>query len=152
MFIFSPKKIILVEILWNILRIDFSLPLSLQEHQRGIQVPLTTLVNFVDITQKPEPPRDQPRTDWKLPFDFFFPFKVAFSRGARAQEDSASPLLVLCIFLLGVLNSQTKWRERVIRESDFFPMGNSKTAYLSWLKRSLLSHDYRRSFRETEPN
>ncbi|XP_057635889.1 tectonic-3 isoform X2 [Chionomys nivalis] len=81
---------------------------SVQEHQRGIEVPLTTLVNFVDITQKPEPPRDQPRADWKLPFDFFFPFKVAFSRGARAQKGSASPVLVLCIFLLGVLSSQTK--------------------------------------------
>ncbi|XP_075830173.1 tectonic-3 [Microtus pennsylvanicus] len=80
---------------------------SVQEHQRGIEVPLTTLVNFVDITQKPEPPRDQPQTDWKLPFDFFFPFKVAFSRGARAQ-DSASSVLVLCIFLLGALSSQTK--------------------------------------------
>ncbi|XP_050004616.1 tectonic-3 isoform X2 [Alexandromys fortis] len=80
---------------------------SVQEHQRGIEVPLTTLVNFVDITQKPEPPRDQPQTDWKLPFDFFFPFKVAFSRGVRAQ-DSASPVLVLCIFLLGVLSSQTR--------------------------------------------
>ncbi|XP_041516650.1 tectonic-3 [Microtus oregoni] len=80
---------------------------SVQEHQRGIEVPLTTLVNFVDITQKPEPPRNQPQTDWKLPFDFFFPFKVAFSRGARAQ-DSASSVLVLCIFLLGVLSSQTK--------------------------------------------
>ncbi|XP_038190702.1 tectonic-3 isoform X1 [Arvicola amphibius] len=81
---------------------------SVQEHKRGIEVPLTTLVNFVDITQKPEPPRDQPQTDWKLPFDFFFPFKVAFSRGARAQKDSASPVLILCIFLLGVLSSQTK--------------------------------------------
>ncbi|KAH0504480.1 Tectonic-3 [Microtus ochrogaster] len=81
---------------------------SVQEHQRGIEVPLTTLVNFVDITQKPEPPRDQPQTDWKLPFDFFFPFKVAFNRGARAQKDSASPVLILCIFLLGVLSSQTK--------------------------------------------
>ncbi|XP_028745238.1 tectonic-3 [Peromyscus leucopus] len=80
---------------------------SVQEHQRGIEVSLTTLVNFVDITQKPEPPRDQPRTDWKLPFDFFYPLKVAFSRGANVQ-DSASPVLILCIFLLGVLNSQTK--------------------------------------------
>ncbi|XP_059114288.1 tectonic-3 [Peromyscus eremicus] len=80
---------------------------SVQEHQRGIEVSLTTLVNFVDITQKPVPPRDQPRTDWKLPFDFFYPFKVAFSRGANVQN-SAPPVLILCIFLLGVLNSETK--------------------------------------------
>ncbi|XP_055447661.1 tectonic-3 [Psammomys obesus] len=81
---------------------------SVQEHQKGIEVSLTTVVNFVDITQKPEPPRDQPRTDWKLPFDFFFPFKVAFSGGTSVQKDSASLFLILCIVLLGVLNSQTK--------------------------------------------
>ncbi|MEJ1276401.1 tectonic family member 3 [Cricetulus griseus] len=80
---------------------------SVQEHQKGTEISLTTLVSFVDITQKPEPPRDQPRTDWKLPFDFFFPFKVAFSRGASIQKGSASPALILCVFLLGVLNSQT---------------------------------------------
>lgn len=79
---------------------------SVQEHQRGIEVSLTTLVNFVDITQKPEPPRDQPRIDWKLPFDFFFPFKAALSRGASVQKDSL--VLILCVLLLGLLNSQTK--------------------------------------------
>ncbi|XP_051002485.1 tectonic-3 [Acomys russatus] len=81
---------------------------SVQEHQRGMEVSLTTLVSFVDITQKPEPPRDQPQTDWKLPFDFFFPFKVAFSGGTSAQKDSAYLILILCIFLLGALSSQTK--------------------------------------------
>ncbi|XP_017653351.1 tectonic-3 isoform X1 [Nannospalax galili] len=81
---------------------------SMQDHQQGTEVSLTTLVNFVDITQKPEPPRDQPRTDWKLPFDFFFPFKVVFSRGANLQRDLVSPSLILCLLLLGALNSQTK--------------------------------------------
>lgn len=80
---------------------------SVQELQRGIEVSLMTLVNFMDLTQKPEPPRDQPRPDWKLPFDFFFPFKVAFSRGASVQKDSSSLILILCVFLLGLLNSQT---------------------------------------------
>ncbi|CAH6958733.1 tectonic-3 [Phodopus roborovskii] len=80
---------------------------SVQEHQRGTEVSLTTLVSFVDITRKPEPPRDQPRMDWKLPFDFFFPVKVAFSRGPSVHQGSASPALILCVFLLGLLSSQT---------------------------------------------
>ncbi|ELW49297.1 Tectonic-3 [Tupaia chinensis] len=72
----------------------------LQDSQQEPEISLTTLVNFVDITQKPEPPRGQPRMDWKLPFDFFFPFKVAFSRGVTAQKGSALPTLVLCLLLL----------------------------------------------------
>ncbi|XP_008142331.2 tectonic-3 [Eptesicus fuscus] len=67
------------------------------------EMPLTTTVTFVDITQKPEPPRGQPRTDWKLPFDFFFPFKVAFSKGADSQKGSVSPVHILCLLLLGIL-------------------------------------------------
>ncbi|XP_023367371.1 tectonic-3 isoform X1 [Otolemur garnettii] len=78
------------------------------ESQAVTQVSLTTLVKFVDITQKPEPPRGQPRTDWKLPFDFFFPFKVAFSRAIDSQKGSVSPILVLCILLLGILNLENK--------------------------------------------
>ncbi|KFV79007.1 Tectonic-3, partial [Struthio camelus australis] len=35
-------------------------------------VPLTTVVTFTDMTEWPEPPRGQPKTYWKLPFDFFF--------------------------------------------------------------------------------
>ncbi|XP_023564704.1 tectonic-3 isoform X2 [Octodon degus] len=76
--------------------------------QNGTEVPLTTLVNFMDITQKPDPPRSQPRRDWKLPFDFFFPFKVAFNRGVDSQKDSPSPLCILCLLLLRVLNLETK--------------------------------------------
>ncbi|KAF6111813.1 tectonic family member 3 [Phyllostomus discolor] len=68
------------------------------------EVALTTIVTFVDITQKPEPPRGQPRIDWKLPFDFFFPFKVAFSKGVHSQKGSVSPILILCFLLLGVLS------------------------------------------------
>nr|XP_010972664.2 tectonic-3 isoform X1 [Camelus dromedarius] len=80
----------------------------IQDTQRETEVSLTTVVTFVDITQKPEPPRGQPRMDWKLPFDFFFPFKVAFSRGADSQKGSVSPILILCLLLLGVLNLETK--------------------------------------------
>ncbi|XP_057592351.1 tectonic-3 isoform X2 [Hippopotamus amphibius kiboko] len=80
----------------------------IQDSQQETEVPLTTVVTFVDITQKPEPPRGQPRMDWKLPFDFFFPFKMAFSRGVDSQKGSASPILILCLLLLGVLNLETK--------------------------------------------
>uniref|UniRef100_G3SKX2 Tectonic family member 3 n=1 Tax=Gorilla gorilla gorilla TaxID=9595 RepID=G3SKX2_GORGO len=79
---------------------------SIQDSQQVTEVSLTTLVNFVDITQKPEPPRGQPKMDWKLPFDFF-PFKVAFSRGVFSQKCSVSPILFLCLLLLGVLNLET---------------------------------------------
>ncbi|XP_059981357.1 tectonic-3 isoform X5 [Lagenorhynchus albirostris] len=80
----------------------------LQDSQQETEVPLTTVVTFVDITQKPEPPRGQPRMDWKLPFDFFFPFKMVFSRGVDSQKGSVSPILILCLLLLGVLNLETK--------------------------------------------
>ncbi|XP_076195404.1 tectonic-3 isoform X3 [Aptenodytes patagonicus] len=40
-------------------------------------VPLTTVVTFTDMTEWPELPRGQPQMHWKLPFDIFFPFKVA---------------------------------------------------------------------------
>ncbi|XP_036192395.1 tectonic-3 isoform X2 [Myotis myotis] len=72
------------------------------------EMSLTTTVTFVDITQKPEPPRGQPRTDWKLPFDFFFPFKVAFSKGADSKKGSVSPVLILCLLFLGILSLETK--------------------------------------------
>ncbi|XP_054974869.1 tectonic-3 isoform X2 [Sorex araneus] len=75
-----------------------------QEFPEIPEVSLTTVVTFVDITQKPEPPRGQPRPDWKLPFDFFFPFKVAFSRGTDFQKGSVSPIFICCLLLLGILN------------------------------------------------
>uniref|UniRef100_A0A8C6MM80 Tectonic family member 3 n=1 Tax=Moschus moschiferus TaxID=68415 RepID=A0A8C6MM80_MOSMO len=81
---------------------------SIQDSQPETEVPLTTVVTFVDITQKPEPPRGQPRMDWKYPFDFFFPFKMAFSRGAGSPKGSIFPTIILCLLLLGVLNLETK--------------------------------------------
>nr|XP_020739117.1 tectonic-3 isoform X1 [Odocoileus virginianus texanus] len=81
---------------------------SIQDSPPETEVPLTTVVTFVDITQKPEPPRGQPRIDWKYPFDFFFPFKMAFSRGVDSQKGSIFPILILCLLLLGVLNLETK--------------------------------------------
>uniref|UniRef100_A0A4W2E455 Uncharacterized protein n=1 Tax=Bos indicus x Bos taurus TaxID=30522 RepID=A0A4W2E455_BOBOX len=81
---------------------------SIQDSQPKTEVPLKTVVTFVDITQKPEPPRGQPRMDWKYPFDFFFPFKMAFSRGEGSQKGSIFPIIILCLLLLGVLNLETK--------------------------------------------
>ncbi|XP_004457011.1 tectonic-3 [Dasypus novemcinctus] len=81
---------------------------SIQDSQLMTEVPLTTVVTFVDITQKPEPPRGQPRMDWKLPFDFFFPFKVAFNRGVDSQKGSVSSIITLCLLLLAVFNLETR--------------------------------------------
>ncbi|XP_068817642.1 tectonic-3 isoform X3 [Capricornis sumatraensis] len=81
---------------------------SIQDSQPETEVPLKTVVTFVDITQKPEPPRGQPRMDWKYPFDFFFPFKMAFSRGEGSQKGSIFAIIILCLLLLGVLNLETE--------------------------------------------
>ncbi|KAI5932772.1 tectonic-3 isoform X4 [Manis javanica] len=81
---------------------------SIPDFQQVTEVSLTTAVTFVDVTRKPEPPRGQPRMGWKLPFDFFFPFKVALSRGVESQKGSVSPILILCLLLLRVLNLETK--------------------------------------------
>uniref|UniRef100_UPI00398E6F3E tectonic-3-like isoform X2 n=1 Tax=Pristiophorus japonicus TaxID=55135 RepID=UPI00398E6F3E len=42
-------------------------------------VSLRTSVTFIETTRYPPAPRDHPTTDWKLPFDFFYPFKVSTS-------------------------------------------------------------------------
>ncbi|XP_067393203.1 tectonic-3 [Emydura macquarii macquarii] len=65
-------------------------------------VPLTTVVAFTDMTEWPEPPRSQPSTYWKLPFDFFFPFKMALSGGIGCQGDLTRAFLMsltLCSIL-----------------------------------------------------
>nr|XP_042701163.1 tectonic-3 isoform X5 [Chrysemys picta bellii] len=61
-------------------------------------VPLTTVVAFTDTTEWPEPPRSQPSTYWKLPFDFFFPFKVALNGGISCQGDLAGAFLMSLTF------------------------------------------------------
>ncbi|XP_068807366.1 tectonic-3 isoform X2 [Struthio camelus] len=60
-------------------------------------VPLTTVVTFTDMTEWPEPPRGQPKTYWKLPFDFFFPFKVALTEERSYRGDLAGCLLLILI-------------------------------------------------------
>ncbi|XP_054062818.1 tectonic-3 isoform X1 [Rissa tridactyla] len=63
-------------------------------------VPLTTVVTFTDMTEWPEPPRGQPQMHWKLPFDIFFPFKVALN-----LERSYRDYLAVCFFLILIIAS-----------------------------------------------
>ncbi|XP_015263366.1 PREDICTED: tectonic-3 [Gekko japonicus] len=67
-------------------------------------LPLTTTVAFTDVTKWPEPPRSQPRAYWKLPFDFFFPFKMALS-GVGSSSGSQAGTLLVTLTLCGVLVS-----------------------------------------------
>ncbi|NXX62226.1 TECT3 protein, partial [Scopus umbretta] len=60
-------------------------------------VPLTTVVTFTDMTKWPEPPRGQPQMHWKLPFDIFFPFKVAMNLERSYRGDLAGYFLVILI-------------------------------------------------------
>ncbi|KAF1506609.1 Tectonic-3, partial [Eudyptula minor novaehollandiae] len=63
-------------------------------------VPLTTVVTFTDMTEWPEPPRGQPQIHWKLPFDIFFPFKVALNLERSYRGD-----LAVCVFLILIMFS-----------------------------------------------
>ncbi|NWH95462.1 TECT3 protein, partial [Aegithalos caudatus] len=60
-------------------------------------VPVTTVVTFTDMTDWPEPPRGQPQMHWKLPFDIFFPFKVAMDVERIYRGDLAGYFLLILI-------------------------------------------------------
>ncbi|NXN33494.1 TECT3 protein, partial [Nycticryphes semicollaris] len=60
-------------------------------------VPLTTGVTFTDMTEWPEPPRGQPKMHWKLPFDIFFPFKVALNLERSYRDDLTGYFLLILI-------------------------------------------------------
>ncbi|NXY34874.1 TECT3 protein, partial [Pomatorhinus ruficollis] len=60
-------------------------------------VPVTTVVTFTDMTDWPEPPRGQPQMHWKLPFDIFFPFKVAMNVERSYRGDLAGYFLLILI-------------------------------------------------------
>ncbi|NWR60505.1 TECT3 protein, partial [Bucorvus abyssinicus] len=60
-------------------------------------VPLTTVVTFIDMTERPEPPRGQPQPHWKLPFDIFFPFKLAMNLERSYRGDLAVCFLLILI-------------------------------------------------------
>ncbi|NWH78780.1 TECT3 protein, partial [Piaya cayana] len=60
-------------------------------------VPLTTVVTFTDMTEWPEPPRGQPQMHQKLPFDIFFPFKVAMDMERTYRSDLVVSLLLILI-------------------------------------------------------
>ncbi|NWT15314.1 TECT3 protein, partial [Vireo altiloquus] len=60
-------------------------------------VPVTTVVTFTDMTDWPEPPRGQPQMHWKLPFDIFFPIKVALNVERSYRGDLAGYFLLILI-------------------------------------------------------
>ncbi|NXU13021.1 TECT3 protein, partial [Pardalotus punctatus] len=60
-------------------------------------VAVTTVVAFTDMTDWPEPPRGQPQMHWKLPFDVFFPFKVALNVERSYRGDLAGYFLLILI-------------------------------------------------------
>ncbi|NWW05276.1 TECT3 protein, partial [Oreocharis arfaki] len=62
-------------------------------------VPVTTVVTFTDMTDWPEPPRGQPQMHWKLPYDIFFPFKVALTVERSYRGDLAGYFLLFLIVL-----------------------------------------------------
>ncbi|XP_027758635.1 tectonic-3 isoform X1 [Empidonax traillii] len=65
-------------------------------------VPVTTVVTFTDMTEWPEPPRGQPQRHWKLPFDIFFPFKVALNLESSYRVDLTGCFLFILI-ISGIL-------------------------------------------------
>ncbi|NXI26316.1 TECT3 protein, partial [Sterrhoptilus dennistouni] len=60
-------------------------------------VPVTTVVTFTDMTDWPEPPRGQPQMHWKLPFDIFYPFRVAMNVERSYRGDLAGYFLLILI-------------------------------------------------------
>ncbi|NWI84636.1 TECT3 protein, partial [Pitta sordida] len=60
-------------------------------------VAVTTVVTFTDMTEWPEPPRGQPQSHWKLPFDIFFPFRVAMNSERSYGADLAGCFLLILI-------------------------------------------------------
>ncbi|NXM67941.1 TECT3 protein, partial [Serilophus lunatus] len=60
-------------------------------------VAVTTVVTFTDMTDWPEPPRGQPQSHWKLPFDIFFPFRVALNLERSYRADLAGYFLLILI-------------------------------------------------------
>ncbi|NXG51564.1 TECT3 protein, partial [Psilopogon haemacephalus] len=67
-------------------------------------VPLTTTVTFTDMTAWPEPPRGQPQRHWKLPFDVFFPLKVALNL-EQSYRDYLAGCFLLILIIAGILCS-----------------------------------------------
>ncbi|KAM6241028.1 LOW QUALITY PROTEIN: tectonic-3-like [Porphyrio hochstetteri] len=60
-------------------------------------VPLPTVISFTDMREWPEPPRGQPQTHWELPFDIFFPFKVALNLERSSRDNLAGYFLLILI-------------------------------------------------------
>ncbi|XP_041032774.1 tectonic-3-like isoform X2 [Carcharodon carcharias] len=68
------------------------------------RVSLKTSVTFIETTRYPPAPRDQPTAEQKLPFDFFYPFKV-ISSGVGVS--AGSRMGTFCsVLLTGFLNQR----------------------------------------------
>lgn len=80
-------------------------------------VPLTTVVTFTDMTEWPEPPRGQPQMHWKLPFDIFFPFKVALNLERSYRGDLGGYFLLILIMSSILCFWKVRWTGPVLTSS-----------------------------------
>ncbi|XP_015671746.1 tectonic-3 [Protobothrops mucrosquamatus] len=67
-------------------------------------LPLTSTVTFTDVTKWPESPHGQPDIYSKLPFDFFFPFKMALNEAVNGSCNILDTLL-MSLMLYGIFVS-----------------------------------------------
>lgn len=65
---------------------------------------LTSTVTFTDVTKWPESPHGQPDIYRKLPFDFFFPFKMALNDAVNGSCNILDTLL-MSLMLYGIFVS-----------------------------------------------
>ncbi|XP_074092297.1 tectonic-3 [Macrotis lagotis] len=75
-----------------------TLPSSVEE------ISLTTFVSFTDITKKPEFTKVQKKLDWASPFSSIFPFHGVFSGAMESLRSLSTPVVLLCMLLLGLLS------------------------------------------------
>ncbi|XP_062891545.1 tectonic-3-like isoform X3 [Mobula hypostoma] len=75
-----------------------------QYHTQEVQcsstkVSLRSSVIFVETTRYPPSPRGQPSLDWKLPIDFFYPFRVSRAGIAEPVGGSLGPVYAVAVVL-----------------------------------------------------
>ncbi|XP_072884875.1 tectonic-3-like [Hemitrygon akajei] len=75
-----------------------------QYHTQEVQcsstkVSLRSSVIFVETTRYPPSPRGRPSLDWKLPIDFFYPFRVSQAGIARPAGGALGPVYAVAVVL-----------------------------------------------------
>ncbi|XP_059805350.1 tectonic-3-like isoform X5 [Hypanus sabinus] len=75
-----------------------------QYHTQKVQcsstkVSLRSSVIFVETTRYPPSPRGRPSLDWKLPIDFFYPFRVSQAGIARPTCGALGPVYAVALVL-----------------------------------------------------